>query len=83
MAVTTRSSREFNPNSGRAKKAAKRGPVVITHRGRPLHMLLSIGEYQRLTGRQKTLVDAPAPLDGDEVKFKPPRLCGRLLKAAD
>jgi prevent-host-death family protein len=83
MPVTTLSSREFNQDTSGAKKAAKRGPVVITDRGRPAHVLLSIEAYQRLVGKQKTLLDALAPIEGDDVNFKPPRLRGPLFKAAD
>ena len=46
---TTFSSREFNQDTGRAKKAAADGPVFITDRGRPAHVLLSIEDYQKLT----------------------------------
>jgi prevent-host-death family protein len=54
MPITTLSSREFNQDTSRAKKAAKNGPVFITDRGRPAHVLLSIEEYQRIAhGRQK------------------------------
>jgi len=35
MAITKLSSREFNQDTSRAKRAAKRGPVFITDRGRP------------------------------------------------
>lgn len=82
MPVTTLSSREFNQNIGRAKKAAQRGPVIITDRGRPAHVLLSIEAYQRLAGTQKTLIDALAPIEGEDVNFKPPCLRGPLFKAA-
>ena len=83
MSVTTRSSREFNQDTSGAKKAAKRGPVIITDRGRPAHVLLSIEEYQRLTGRQKTLLEALAQTKGGNFKFKPPRLRGFALKVPD
>jgi hypothetical protein len=33
MAITTISSREFNQDTSRAKKAALQGPVIITDRG--------------------------------------------------
>lgn len=46
---TTFSSREFNQDTGRAKKAASDGPVFITDRGRPAHVLLSIEEYRKIT----------------------------------
>lgn len=49
MSITSLSSREFNQDTGRAKRAAKNGPVFITDRGRPAHVLLTIEDYQRLT----------------------------------
>ena len=42
MTITTVTSRELNHDIGRAKKAAKSGPVFITDRGKPAHVLLSI-----------------------------------------
>lgn len=47
--ATTITSREFNHDTGRAKRAAVEGPVFITDRGRPAHVLLSIEEYRRLS----------------------------------
>lgn len=41
MPVTTLSSREVNQDLGRAKRASQSGPVIITDRGRPAHVLLS------------------------------------------
>ena len=37
MTITTMTSREFNQDAGGAKKAAEKGPVIITDRGRPAH----------------------------------------------
>lgn len=48
--MTVLSSREFNQDAGRAKKAARRGPVFITDRGRPAHVLLTIEDYRKLLG---------------------------------
>jgi PHD/YefM family antitoxin component YafN of YafNO toxin-antitoxin module len=56
MAITTLSSREFNQDTGRAKTAARSGPVYITDRGRPGHVLLTFEDYQRLTG-QDSIID--------------------------
>ncbi len=44
------SSREFNQDTGGAKKAAERGPVFITDRGRPAHVLLTFDAYEDLLG---------------------------------
>jgi prevent-host-death family protein len=57
MAITTMTSREFNQDASKAKRAANDGPVFITDRGRPAHVLLAIEEYQRLVGRDATIGD--------------------------
>ena len=57
MTITTLSSREFNQRISAAKKAASRGPVFITDRGRPAHVLLNIEDYQKLTGCHQKIAD--------------------------
>lgn len=57
MTITTVSSREFNQHASEAKKAANNGPVFITDRGRPAHVLLSIKDYQLLTGSSQKIAD--------------------------
>jgi len=72
MATTTISSRELNQDVSRAKRAAKDGPVFITDRGKPAHVLLSIEEYQRLKGPRNSLVEAlsmPMGIEDIEVEF--------------
>jgi len=83
MAITKLSSREFNQDTSRAKKAAKRGPVFITDRGRPSHVLLTAEEYERLTGGQKNIVDLLAMPEAAEIEFEPPRLSGDLHEQPD
>jgi len=51
-AGTTMTSREFNQHTGEAKIAASRGPVFITHRGRPAFVLMSSEDYERLTEKR-------------------------------
>jgi prevent-host-death family protein len=84
LAATTSTSREFNQDAGRAKKAAAKGPVFITDRGRPAHVLLSIDEYRRLTASGRSLLDAIADdsEDGD-FEFDPPRLVGPIGRPID
>ncbi|HHK0379425.1 TPA: type II toxin-antitoxin system Phd/YefM family antitoxin [Pseudomonas aeruginosa] len=72
--TTTVSSREFNHDTSGAKKAALSGPVFITDRGKPAHVLLSIEEYQRLTSTQPSIIDILAMPGGGEVEFDPPRV---------
>lgn len=58
--VTTLSSRELNHDVSSAKKAAKSGPVIITDRGKPSHVLMTYDEFERLSGRHRNLVEALA-----------------------
>ncbi len=75
MTITTLSSREFNQHSSQAKKAALKGPVFITDRGKPAHVLLSIEEYRKLQGNGMSIVEALAmSAGGQDFEFDPPRL---------
>lgn len=71
MTITTLSSRELNQDVTRAKKAAQNGPVFITDRGKPAHVLLSIEEYQRLTHQRRNIADALAMPDVADIDFEP------------
>lgn len=69
MPITTLSSRDLNQDVTRAKKAARSGPVIITDRGKPAHVLLSFDEYQRITAQRRSIADVLAmPSD---VEFEP------------
>jgi prevent-host-death family protein len=83
MAITKLSSRDFNQDTSRAKRAAKRGPVFITDRGRPSHVLLTVEEYQRITAGQKNVADLLAMPAAAEIEFEPPRVGGILHEPAD
>jgi prevent-host-death family protein len=83
MKITTLSSREFNQDTSRAKKAATKGPVFITDRGTPAHVLLSIEEYQRLTGGQGDIIDSLGlPPGVENVELEIPST-SELARAAD
>jgi PHD/YefM family antitoxin component YafN of YafNO toxin-antitoxin module len=56
-AITTLSSREFNQDTSRAKKPSSNGPGFITDRGKPAHVLLSMEEYQRLSGLRRNILE--------------------------
>jgi prevent-host-death family protein len=72
MASTTVSSREFNQHASEAKKASEKGPVFITHRGRASHVLLTIEEYERISGPQKTIAELLAMPGGEDIEFEFP-----------
>ena len=57
------SSREFNRDVSLAKRAAQVEPVLITDRGQPTHVLMSIGEYRRLTGEGESILELLAMPD--------------------
>lgn len=61
--TTTMSAREFNQHTSQAKKAAERGPVMITERGRPAYVLLADAEYRRLVGKKPFISAAEALAD--------------------
>jgi prevent-host-death family protein len=82
MTRSTMTSREFNQDAGRAKRAARAGPVFITDRGRPAHVLLTIEEYRRLAGGGPSAADVLSDPKGVEIEFDPPRL-GDVARAAD
>ncbi len=83
MTTTTLSSREFNQDTARAKRAAKDGPVFITDRGQSAYVLMTFEEYQRVTGGSRSLADALAQETDLDFDFEPPRLDRGLFKAAD
>lgn len=70
----TFSSREINQDLGRAKRAAESGPVIITDRGKPAHVLMTFDAYQNLRGPRRSLADALAMEGGDDIEFDPPRM---------
>jgi prevent-host-death family protein len=72
MAITTLSSRQFNQDAGKAKKAARKGPVFITDRGRPAHVLLTFEEYKKLTGGRTRIADLLAMPGVEDVDFEAP-----------
>ncbi|MFZ1103431.1 MAG: type II toxin-antitoxin system Phd/YefM family antitoxin [Hyphomicrobiaceae bacterium] len=74
MSITTLSSREFQQNASQAQRAAQDGPVFITSRGRPVHVLLSIEEYRRITGERRNIVDALAMPGLSDIDIEFPRL---------
>lgn len=82
MTITTFSSRQFNQDASKAKKAAQAGPVFITDRGRPAHVLLTFDEYKKITGRPTRIADLLAMSGPDDIELEmaPSR---ELAQAAD
>ena len=67
-------SREFNQDVARAKRAANKGPVIITDRGRPAWVLMRHDTYQRLTGRGAGIRSLLAHPESEDIILELPRL---------
>jgi hypothetical protein len=72
---TTISSREFNHDIGRAKRAAETGPVIVTDRGKPAFVLLRYEEYRRLAGYgEANILDLLDHPESGDIDFEPTRV---------
>lgn len=67
--TTQMSSRQFNQDTSRAKKAAENGPVYITDRGRPAHVLLTFDDYEELIGPHRVLDLLADPAGVADIEF--------------
>ena len=65
-------ARAFNQDPNAALLATSKGPVIITDRGEPTHVLLSIGDYRRLLADARSFVDWLSVDDG--LDLEPDRL---------
>jgi len=74
VSIHTFTSREFNQDVSAAKKAAQDGPVFVTDRGRPAHVLLSIAEYQRLANKGPSIVELLSMPAAADIEFEPPKV---------
>jgi prevent-host-death family protein len=76
MSLFTYSSREFTRDVSAAKRAAEKGPVFITDRGRPAYALLRIEDYYKLQGQPtESLMEVMNAIPGGEgIDFEAPNL---------
>ncbi|WP_431692607.1 type II toxin-antitoxin system prevent-host-death family antitoxin [Rhizobium giardinii] len=72
-AVSTLTSRELNHDVSSAKKAAQDGPVIITNRGKPSHVLMTYDDFKRLSGKRRSLIEALSMPGLSEIDFSPER----------
>jgi PHD/YefM family antitoxin component YafN of YafNO toxin-antitoxin module len=82
MTITTLSSRQFNQDASKAKKAAMSGPVFITDRGRPAHVLLTFDEYKKITGMHTKIADLLAMPGIEDINLEIPQMRD-VVKPAD
>ena len=72
--MSTLTSRELNHDVSSAKRAAQNGPVIITDRGRPSHVLMTYDDFNRLSGKRRSLVEALSMPGLSEIDFSPERV---------
>jgi PHD/YefM family antitoxin component YafN of YafNO toxin-antitoxin module len=72
--MPTLTSRELNHDVSRAKKAAQNGPVIITDRGKPSHVLMTYDEFKRLSGKRRSLIETLSMPGLSEIDFSPERV---------
>lgn len=69
--MTTISAGQFNRDVSAAKREAGHRPVVITDRGEPAFVLLSIEEYRRLGENGADLVARLSMVDDVDIDVEP------------
>lgn len=83
MTITTVTSREFNQDVSKIKRASLHGPVFITDRGHPAHVLLTIQDYQKLTAIKENIVELLAMPDAADIDFEPAKLNKEIYRPED
>lgn len=78
--MPTMTSREFNQDVARAKRAAREGPVIITDRGRPAYVLMQHEAYRRLSRQGPGIRALLSHPESEDVAFEPPRLGDEQLR---
>ena len=77
--MVTISARDFNRDVSAAKREAAEGPVVITDRGKPAFVLLSIEDYRRLNEQGSgDIVDRLSMDDDIDIDFEPVKVTPRV-----
>jgi prevent-host-death family protein len=83
MFITTVTSREFNQDVSKIKHASLNGPVFITDRGHPAHVLLSIDDYLKLTKTKENILDLLAMPEVADIDFDVPKLNKKISRSED
>jgi prevent-host-death family protein len=78
--MSTLTSREFNQDVARAKRAAKDGPVIITDRRRPAYVLMRYETYRRLSKGGPGIRALLQHQESEDIAFEPARLGGENLR---
>lgn len=74
--MTSVSAREFNQDVSYAKRKVSEEPVVITDRGEPAFVLLSIDDYRKISGSNegwasRLQMEEDIDLEDERMDFEP------------
>jgi PHD/YefM family antitoxin component YafN of YafNO toxin-antitoxin module len=73
--ISTFSSRDFNQRVAVAKKAASGGDVVyILDRGKPAHVLMSIGKFREMSWQGQNILEMLSMPEAADIDFEIERL---------
>lgn len=81
--ISTVTSREFNQDVSKIKRISQMGPVFITDRGRPAHVLLTMEHYQKLTETKESIIDLLAMPEAADVDVEFVKLNKKFYRPAD
>jgi hypothetical protein len=81
MPLTRLSSRALNQDVGSAKRAAQDGPVIITDRGKPAHVLMTYDAWLAREAPPRSLTDAIAMPGLTDIDLDVPKAEIRLRDA--
>jgi len=85
MSIVTISGRDFNQDVAGAKRAAEKGPVIITDRGQPAFVLQRYDDWRRQAGAKpgRSLLEMLADPESGDVEFEPERSTGPIARPVD
>ena len=83
MPITIFTGRDFNQDVSKAKRATKKGPVTITDRDRPTHVLLGAEDHESFIRRQASIADLLVIPDAADIEFDQQSLEGKLFGMTD
>ena len=62
------------PGCRQGEERGPKGPVFITDRGRASHVLLTVEDFQEMTGAEASIAEWLAMPEATDIDFRPPRL---------
>jgi prevent-host-death family protein len=70
MLTTSISSDQLQVNAKMAMDASRAGPVIITDRGKPTHVLLMFADYKKLISAKSKISELLAMPDADNITIE-------------